>query len=99
MAKPKPGSWRYQLDRSVDIAKQSARAGVVAGAGILGGVEHMKTAASVSEQRHKGWAMVEGDEQHPDTDALLICPQCASEWFVDDGIDVCPECNVELIEQ
>lgn len=94
----KPGSLRYQFDRSVDIAKQSARAGVVAGFGVLGGVKHMKTAANVSDERHKGWAMVEGDEEHPG-DATLLCPLCACEFFVEDGIDICPDCNVELIEQ
>lgn len=98
MKRGKPGTLRYAIAKRIDAAKQTARAGVVAAKGSVGGTENMRTVAQVSDERHKGWALAEG-EQRPDRDGVLLCPQCNSEWFADDGIDVCPDCNLELIEQ
>lgn len=98
MRRGKPGTLRYAVAKRIDAAKQTARAGAVAASGSVGGKQNMRTVAMTSDQRDKGWALAEG-EQRPDRDGVLICPLCGCEWFADDGVDVCADCNVELIEQ
>lgn len=66
-----------------------------------------------SEEELEGGQMIsKGDEVNPPEYTELVCPECGSDWWTEadtcavcgryyhdeDGCDVCPECQVKIVE-
>lgn len=86
--------WR---ERAKDMAANAGRAGGVAAAGALGGKDHMRTAANVSDERQK--ATLDTDGNRVKGKRVAYCRDCDAETVLAySDLLKCGECDADAAE-